>query len=356
MPQVFDKTTARVLATVLLFAAVLAVLYLARKTFIVFLFAIFFAYLLEPIVERLQRSGKRSRGRAILVTYIGLIVIVAGLLAIFGPRIATEGQRLTQSVPRLMQTFSSGGFVIALGERRGWSEDTEQRMQQLVTSHQAEIVTAAQSFAKRAADVVTNAPWLILIPILAIFFLKDKDSFVTSLARTADTARERTFVQRILEDVDVMLARYIRAQLVIAGLALVAYTLFLNIMRVPYAFAIGAVGGVLEFIPVIGPAITAVLIVGVSFLSGYQHVLILLIFVGVWRMIQDYVTAPRLFGSGLELHPLASIFAVLVGGEVAGVVGMFLSVPVMAVLRIVWRNWRLQEATEDLVKPSSIVK
>jgi predicted PurR-regulated permease PerM len=353
MPNIFDKTTARVLATVLLFAAILAVLYLARKTFIVFLFAIFFAYLLQPVVERLQRSGKRSRGRAILVTYVGLIVVVVALLTIFGPPVATEGQKLAQSVPRLMENFNSGRFVIALGERRGWSTETETQIQQFISEHQGDIVLAAQSFAKKSAEVATNAPWLVLIPILAIFFLKDKESFLSSLAQTADRG-EQSFVRRILKDVDVMLARYIRAQLVIAALALVAYTLFLNVMRVPYAFAIGAVGGVLEFIPVIGPAITAVLIVGVSFLSGYQHVIVLLIFVGVWRMIQDYVTAPRLFGSGLELHPLASIFAVLVGGEVAGVVGMFLSVPVMAALRIVWRNWRQHEAAEEIVRPRAV--
>src|SRR5579864_9087915 len=108
MPNIFDKTTARVLATVLLFAAVLAVLYLARKTFIVFLFAVFFAYLLEPVVERVQRYSKSSRGRAILVTYIGLLVIVVALLTIFGPRVMNEGQKLAASVPHLLESFNSG--------------------------------------------------------------------------------------------------------------------------------------------------------------------------------------------------------------------------------------------------------
>ncbi len=355
MPNVFDKTTARVLATVLLFAAVLALLYLARKTLIVFLFAIFFAYLLEPIVDRVQRWSKGSRGRGILLTYVVLLIVVTVLLLIFGPKIATEGQRLSQSVPKLVQNFNSGELVARLGERRGWSAETQQRIQQLITAHQTEIIAAAQSFARKAAEVVANAPWLILIPILAIFFLKDKERFVTDVSRTADTVREQTFLRSLLTDVDEVLARYIRAQLVIAGLAFVAYTLFFNIMRVPYAFAIGAVGGVLEFIPVVGPAITALVVVGVSFLSGYQHMLPLLIFLGVWRMIQDYVTAPRIFGKGLELHPLASIFAVLVGGEVAGVVGMFLSVPVMAIVRIVWRNLRQQRAAEDLVRPKAVV-
>ncbi len=157
----------------------------------------------------------------------------------------------------------------------------------------------------------------------------------------------------MLNELDLMLARYVRAQLVIAALALVAYTAFLAIMGVPYAFALGTVGGALEFIPVVGPAITATLIVAVSFLSGYQHVLVLLLFLGLWRLTQDYVTAPWVLGEGLKLHPLAAIFAVLVGGEVAGVIGMFLSVPVMAAVRIVWRNWwQMHEAAEETGRPS----
>ena len=354
MPHIFDKTTARVLATILLFAAILAVLWLARKTFIVFLFAVFFAYLLEPVVERLQRWARCSRGRAILITYIALLVVVAGVLAIFAPRIASEGQKLGQSVPHLVETLSSGRLVNALGERRGWSAQTQARIQQFLTDHQGDLLSAAQSFGRRVAEIVANAPWLVLIPILGIFFLKDKDAFVSRLARTPDSVQEQSFLRRILNDVDMMLARYIRAQLIIAALALVVYTAFLSIMRVPNAFALGAVGGVLEFIPVVGPAITAALILGVSFLSGYHHVLVLLVFLGAWRLMQDYVTAPRLFGSGLELHPLAAIFAVLVGGEVGGIVGMFLSVPIMAALRIVVRNLRQEQAREDIVRPRAV--
>ncbi|MBZ5645977.1 MAG: AI-2E family transporter [Acidobacteriia bacterium] len=355
MPNVFDKTTARVLATVLLFAAALAVLYLARKTFIVFLFAMFFAYVLEPVVARVELWVKGSRVRAIAVTYVVLLVIVAVFLLTVGPKIALEGQKLAQSVPGLIENFSSGKFIVTIGEKRGWSYETEMRIQQLITTHQGEIVAAAQSFAKRAAEVATNAPWVVLIPILAIFFLKDKGSFVSSLVETAKPGGGQTFLRRMLNDVDVMLAKYIRAQLVLAAISLVVYTAFLAIMRVPYGFALGPVAGVLEFIPVVGPAIAAVLIVGVSFLSGYQHVFALLIFVGLWRLVQDYVNAPWLLGEGLELHPLAAIFAVLVGGEVAGVVGMFLSVPVMAALRIVWRNWRIHQAAEEVVRPRAVV-
>jgi predicted PurR-regulated permease PerM len=87
--------------------------------------------------------------------------------------------------------------------------------------------------------------------------------------------------------------------------------------------------------------VAAVLILGVALLTGYQHWLIILVFLIAWRLIQDYVVSPRIMGKSVELHPLAAIFGVLAGGEIAGVLGVYLSIPVMASLRIVWRRWRM---------------
>ena len=112
-------------------------------------------------------------------------------------------------------------------------------------------------------------------------------------------------------------------------------------MHVPYALMLGTAGGLLEFIPVVGPLVASVLIIGVALLTGYQHWIIVLIFLIAWRLIQDYVVSPRVMGKSMELHPLAAIFGVLAGGEIAGVLGVYLSIPVMASLRIVWRRWRM---------------
>jgi predicted PurR-regulated permease PerM len=73
----------------------------------------------------------------------------------------------------------------------------------------------------------------------------------------------------------------------------------------------------------------------------YPHWLVLLVFLAAWRLVQDYVISPRIMGKSMELHPLAAIFGVLAGGEIAGVLGIYLSIPIMASLRIVWRRWRL---------------
>jgi predicted PurR-regulated permease PerM len=112
-------------------------------------------------------------------------------------------------------------------------------------------------------------------------------------------------------------------------------------MGVPYALVLGTIGGVLEFVPVVGPLAAALIIVSVALLMSYPHWLILIIFLGIWRLVQDYVSSPRIMGESMELHPLAAIFGVMAGGEVAGILGIYLSIPVMASLRIVFRRWRL---------------
>jgi predicted PurR-regulated permease PerM len=119
------------------------------------------------------------------------------------------------------------------------------------------------------------------------------------------------------------------------------YSAFLGVMRVPYALVLGTVGGLLEFVPVVGPLAAGLTIVSVALLMGYPHWLVLIVFLGIWRLIQDYVSSPRIMGESMELHPLAAIFGVMAGGEVAGILGIYLSIPVMASLRIVFRRWRL---------------
>jgi len=189
---------------------------------------------------------------------------------------------------------------------------------------------------------VAQQAWLlIVVPILAGFFLNDGRTFSEVLLSLVTARPQRELMEGVLSDLNQMLAHFIRAQLTLAALSLLAYISFMGVMGVPYALVLGTAGGIMEFIPVVGPLMAAVLIVGVALLMSYPHWLILLVFLGAWRLIQDYVVSPRIMGKSMELHPLAAVFGVLAGGEIAGVLGIYLSIPVMASLRIVWRRWRL---------------
>jgi predicted PurR-regulated permease PerM len=182
---------------------------------------------------------------------------------------------------------------------------------------------------------------LFLVPVLAIFFLRDGGAFQEVLLALVPSRSKREFLQDVFQDLNQMLAQFIRAQLTLAALSFVAYTSFLAAMRVPYALMLGTAGGAMEFVPVVGPLLAGAVMITVAILAGYQHWLYLLLFLLLWRMVQDYGISPRIMGVRVELHPLAALFGILAGGEIAGVLGVYLSIPVMASLRIVWRRWRI---------------
>ncbi len=343
-----DKRTASVIFTLLLFAAAGAFLYGARHTIVAFLFAIFFAYLLDPAVSFLERTkfSRNSRGLAILYVYIVVALLIAAFATFVGPTLVAEGKKFGAALPGLLENVTTGRIAQKIGASRGWSYTTQLKLEQFLSAHRESIVRWASELGARAATLATNAVWIILIPILAVFFLRDGRNFAEAVIEIVERRRQRQFLRGIVDDLNLMLAGYIRAQLVLAAVSLVVYTAVLSVLHVPYAIILGAVGGVLEFIPVMGPLVAAAAIIGTAFLTNYSHLLMVVVFLALWRLVQDYVVAPRVMGGRVELHPLAALFAVLVGGEIAGVIGVYLSIPIMATLRILWRRWHRYAAVE----------
>lgn len=333
-----DTRTTQVLFTVLLFVLALGFLYVAHHTLIAFLFAIFFAYLMDPAVSRLEK-WVRGRGRAIAIIYLLLVLLLATFFFFVGPQIAHQAQRLSES--KLLDSVGSGQIAVQIAAEHGWSKKTTQMVTGFLANHKDYLEDLAQRIGLRLAEVAQQSWLLIVVPILAAFFLKDGRAFSDVLLSSVNSRPQREFLEGVLGDLNQMLAHFIRAQLTLAALSMVAYTAFLGLVGVNYALVLGTAGGIMEFIPVVGPLVAAVVILGVALLTSYPHWLILLIFLGVWRLVQDYLVSPRVMGRSMELHPLAAIFGVLAGAEVAGVLGVYLSIPVMASLRIVWRRWRL---------------
>jgi len=338
--SLIDARTARVLFTVLLFALALGFLYVARQTLIAFLFAIFFAYLVDPAVSRIQK-WTHSRGWAIAAIYVLLLALVVTFFFIVGPRIGHQAQTLSESLPTLMDRVTSGTIAEQLGKQHGWSATSTQRIDGYLAGHRKELLQIAQRVGLRIAEVAKQFWLIFLVPILAIFFLREGQVFSGVLVSLITARPQREFLQGVMGDLNEMLAQFIRAQLTLAGLSLLSYSAFLGIMQVPYWLVLGTAGGLMEFVPVVGPMVASIMIMGAVLIAGYQHWLAVLIFLGLWRITQDYLVSPRILGKSTELHPLAAIFGVLAGGEIAGILGIYLSIPVMASLRIVWRRWRL---------------
>ena len=344
---ILDSRTSRVLITALLFAVGYGFIYAARQTLILFLFAIFFAYLINPGVVRLEKLV-RGRGRAIAIIYLLLVIALAVFGFLVGPRIARQANRLGAALPGLMDKATSGQIsgqigqiAHELGRERGWSVATQDTIQDFLKNHREDLSRLAGRIGVRAAEWAKEIWVLFLVPILAIFFLRDGGSFHEVLLSMVQSRTQREFLQDVLRDMNQMLAQFIRAQLTLAALSFVAYSSVLGALRMPYALMLGTAGGALEFVPVVGPLVAGAVMIAVAILTGYQHWPLVLLFLLIWRGVQDYVISPRVMGESVELHPLAALFGILAGGEIAGILGVYLSIPVMATLRIVWRRWRI---------------
>jgi predicted PurR-regulated permease PerM len=193
-------------------------------------------------------------------------------------------------------------------------------------------------------------PWLLLIPILAFFLLKD----AATLRRTVVKAlphHGQLRGHRLFEDVNTTLAAYIRAQLLACVLVGSLCGVGFAVLGIPYPVLLGVLAGVLEFIPLVGPLVLATVAAGVGALHAPILALWALGFLGVLRLIEDYVIYPRLIRRGILLHPLAVILGVLAGAEMYGVAGMFLAVPTVAIASVVYRHWRSGDDVAKVTVP-----
>jgi predicted PurR-regulated permease PerM len=333
-----DPRTARIAWTILVFVGTLGLAYAVRSMLLLVALSFFFAYLLFPLVRLTQRWVVSSRALAIAVVYLVVLAALAGAGAVVGPRLTTEIQSLAEKLPEMSKRFESGAMLGGLLQRRGWEWEQIGEIKRLVQAHTGEIIGYAQKATAALLRWLAGAWVIVLIPVFAFFILKDVERFTAAIISRVDPQDQPRMWAGIAEDLHVLLGEYVRALVTLSLITFVVWSAVFLAAGVPYALVLAAIGGALEFIPVIGPLTSGVVVIGVSLFAGYSHPWLLALFVLVWRGIQDYGTSPFIMGRGIEIHPALVIFGVLAGGEIAGVAGMFLSVPVIAAIRIVWRR------------------
>lgn len=337
-----DRRVARATWTVLVFAAVIGAAWAMRRLIALFAFSVFFAYLVFPLVKLTQRlpfAGRRWV--AIGLVYVVLLLGLGSLGTAVVPRLTTEVATLTQKIPEMSAKIQSGEIVGSVLNKPGWADQRVHQLEQLVRSHAGQIIPYVQKAATAGLKLLAGAWIVVLIPIFGFFILKDAEVFVAAMSALIEDRPHRQLWRAIAADVHVLLAQYVRALVLLSLVTFGVWSALFLVMGVPYAMVLAAIGGALEFIPLVGPLTAGIVVVSTSLVAGFAHPWLLAGFIVVWRLVQDYGTSPLVMGRGIEMHPALVIFGVIAGGEIAGPVGMFLSVPAMAAVRVVWR--RLQD-------------
>ncbi len=327
----------------------LALVLLYKLSFLLFLvvISIFLAYLFDPLVKLIRKPFKvRNRDKlmprslAIVISYLLVFGVLAISISYLAPQVAEQIREFADNLPNYAQSFQTQ--LEALNNRYEklipdrYQEEINQNITSFVTYATASLTAFLGVF---AVSVVTYFPWLLLVPILAFFFLKDVFVYRILFLNCFPSGRWRSRAESILGDVNRTLAAYTRAQLISCIFIGTVCTLAYTLIGLDYALLLGILAGIFEFIPLLGPltiTITAVL-VGL-FSDNPWDALWTASFMVTLRLTHDYVTYPRIVGDGIHLHPFAVILSVLAGEQIAGIPGLFLSIPIVAILTVFYKH------------------
>jgi predicted PurR-regulated permease PerM len=335
----------RFILIVLAVAVGALVIYRLGRVAVVLILAMLFAYLIAPLVgfaeRRLRDLGtpsRLSRGVAIGIVYVVISGVAWAGTVILLPAVSRQVGDAVSRAPGYAESLRTwqAGWSRAY-ERLRLPVEVRRRIDQSLLDAGDRVVESMRESLVAGFGLLSYLPWLVLIPVLSFFLLKDAESLRQSTVN-ALPERFRGRGYRLFEDLNTTLAAYIRAQLLACLLVGSICGVGFAVLGVPYAVVLGLLAGVLEFIPLVGPFLMAVIAGTVAALHAPMLAFWSTGFLAVVRVIEDYVVYPRLMGHGVHLHPLAIIVAVLVGVELGGVAGIFLAIPVVAALSVVWRH------------------
>jgi len=325
-------------------AAIVAVLVALRLIFealselshviVLIVFGIVIAFALAPVVERIGR--RTGRAIAVLLTaLIALIAVVGALVALAVP-LVRETAQLAREVPRVAAMASSNEPINVAG-----IEISGEVRQRIGTELGARVGDWSQEAARAALRVGASIFDFLIVFVLGIYFLASAPAVRRWVDGVVPT-KQRAEFRRIEAEAARLFGRYIRGQLllglIIGTISAIAYL----VLGVPYAVFLGVLAGVLELVPIAGPIVAGAVAALVSLTEPFPLVIWVILAATAIQQLENHLLVPRIAGDAVGLHPIAALLAVLVGVEVAGIVGALFAVPLTG---LAWSIYRARVAS-----------
>ena len=329
------RTVLSVLGVALLFALTLALVYLAWRVITWVLIAVFLAAALNPAVEFLERRGLR-RGFAAAAVFLAALGAIAVLASLLVPPLVEQVRKFVDAVPDIVADITAGrGPLGFLEEDYGIVE----RVRKAIEEQGAGGVLGATAPALAVAHgVVTAIVGTVTIAFLTLFMLLEGPQLVRRLLGLLQP-RTRERWERVGENVYRTIGGYVTGNLAISLIAGVTSTIFLFVLGSDYAVALGLVVALLDLIPLAGATIAAVVVSGVVFAElGWVKGVIAVVFFLLYQQLENHVLQPVIYGRTVQLSPLVVLVAVLIGAELAGVLGALAAIPLAGSLQAIGRE------------------
>ena len=330
------KILATIAVSIYLLVGVLQFFGAIRSTGLLVVGSLFFAYLVYPLVRRLNE--KLPAVVAILIVYAFILLVVGSVLALVIPALGNDITNFAKTLPALTQKFQSelvaphNPLLRRIPDNdRMYIANLPSQLNNVIQKYGVDTLQRSFTVVLSTFSVVAT---LIIIPVLAAYMLLEAAE-VRRQVIGLFPLRRRAKINTVIDELDGVVGGFIRGQLIDGAIVGLMILVMLTIMHVPYALLIGVAAGILNFIPYAGAVIGFVpsVLLALAF-NGPTNALIVAVLFAVIQQIDGNFVAPRVLKDNVGLSPLYIIIAILVGSELFGLVGTFLAVPVAAMLRV----------------------
>lgn len=335
----FRPRTVVVVATILVgLAAALWIVWTARQVLSWVVVAIFLALALNPAVEWLQRRGMQRRGSAAAVIYLLTISVLVGLGFLLVPPLVEQVRGFVEAAPGYVDDLTKGRGPLGELEREYGIVD---RLRELTGGEGG--MSGAETALNVGKGVLTAIAAIVTIAFMTFFMILEGPTWmqrIYALAPEGERDRWEDLGRRIAQTV----SGYVTGNLLISLIAGAATVPVLYACGVPYPIALGLLVAVLDLVPLAGATIAGIIVITVAFLTSTTAGIVVAIFIVLYQQVENHLLQPLVYGRTVELSPLAVLVAVLVGANVAGILGALMAIPVAGTIQILLVDWRAQRA------------
>ena len=330
------RTALSLLLTIIAVAVVLEVIWIARHVLTWVLISLFLALALNPAVEWLQSHGFKRRGAAAAIAYLLALVAIVGIGFTFVPTLVHQVNDFVLKLPDYAHDITHGrGRLGFLETKYHIQERIEAAVRKGGASKVLGFSGVAISVAKSVVSIVVAT---ITILFMTYFMLLEGPSWVERFYRLLPEESQPRW-RKVGDDIYRTVGGYVTGNLLISLLAGGLTTIVLLILGVPYAVALGLIVAILDLIPLAGATIAAILIGIVAFLHSIPAGIIVIVFFIVYQQVENHVLQPVVYGRTVELSPLAVLISILIGAELAGILGALAAIPVAGSIQVLINDW-----------------
>jgi predicted PurR-regulated permease PerM len=346
------RTILTVVATIVVSAIVLEVVWISRHVIVWVLISLFLALAMNPAVDYFQRKGVKSRGLATGLTCILVLAGLAAIGALFVPTVVHQVSDFVGKVPDYVRDISHGKGRLGFLETK---YHIAERIRKAVHSGGAKKVLGLSGTAVSVTKgVVTIVVGTITVAFLTFFMLLEGPAWVErayGLLPPHSRDRWRNNGNEIYRTV----GGYVTGNLLISLIAGGLTTIVLLILGVPFAIALGLLVAILDLIPLAGATLALIVVGAVAFLHSILAGIVVVVFFVVYQQIENHLLQPIVYGRTVQLSPLAVLISVLIGAELAGVLGALAAIPVAGTIQVLvvdWNRYRREKLVARAAAPA----